>query len=108
MMRTLVLVLACVLVAAPSAHAKKRHPKTHVAKHKKAKKAVFARVRTAPPPTRVAAVETRIEPTAPTPTRTPTPTPTRTPEAEVAPPVEHGPMGPQATDDEVPGSKMKR
>jgi len=99
MMRTLVLVLACVLVAAPSAHAKKRHPKTHAAKHKKAKKAAFARVRTQPPPTRVAAVETRIAPT-PAPSEVAAPPP--------SPPVEHGPMGPQATDDEVPGSKMKR
>src|SRR6185312_2059628 len=111
MLRTLVLALACVLVAAPAAQAKKRKAHAHVAKRaKKAKRSpkAFARVQPAPPPTRVAAAEQHP---APPPVEHPAPAVEHAaPEATPAPspPVEHGPMGPQATDDEVPGSKMKK
>jgi len=110
MMRTLVLVLACVLLAAPSADAKKKHPARGHAqkaslKGKKSKK-VLVRVDHAAP-TRVASAEHRLEPTPPAPAVAPTPAPTPPPAAASSPPVAHGPMGPQATDDEVPGSRMK-
>ncbi|HEX6839840.1 MAG TPA: hypothetical protein VF334_24865 [Polyangia bacterium] len=100
-----ILALACVLVAAPPAMAKKRHGRAHVAKKaKKAKRGkALVRVQTAPPPTRVAAVEQH-----PAPPVVSAPAPMPTPVAAPSPPVEHGPMGPQATDDEVPGSRMKR
>jgi hypothetical protein len=108
MMRTLVLVLACVLWAAPAADAKKPrrpHASKRVAKSKKSKKAL-AMVHKAPPPTRVAAAEQHPAP----PPEVSTPTPAATPSIAPAPspPVEHGPLGPQAGDDEVPGTRMKR
>jgi hypothetical protein len=108
MMRTLVLVLACVLLAALPADAKKKHARPHAAKHKKAAPRALARVKAAPPPTRVAAAEHRMEPTSPSPAVAPTPAPTPPPAAAPSPPVEHGPLGPQDTDDEVPGSRMKK
>ena len=110
MMRTLVLVLACVLLAAPSAADAKKprrpHASKRAAKIKKSKKALV-RVQKSTPPTRVAAAEHRVEPA----THEPTPPPaaaTPAPEPPPPPPVSHGPLGPQAGDDEVPGSRMKR
>jgi hypothetical protein len=106
MMRTLVLVLACVLLAAPGADAKKPrrpHAAKRVAKSKKSKKALVT-VQKAPPPTRVAAVEQHPAP----PPEVSTPAPTLAATPAPSPPVEHGPLGPQAGDDEVPGTRMKR
>jgi hypothetical protein len=111
MMRTLVLVLACVLLAAPPADAKKKHPaRGHALKAKaKGKKSKPALVRVEHArPTRVAAAEHRLEPTPSAPAVAPAPAPTPPPVAASTPPVEHGPMGPQDGDDEVPGSRMKK
>jgi len=106
MMHTVMLAFACVLVAAAPAMAKKRQAHPHAAKTKKAKRTEsLAHVRTAPPPTRVAAVEQH--PTPPPEVAAPPAAATATAPAP-SPPVEHGPLGPQATDDEVPGSRMKR
>jgi len=110
MMRTLVLVLACVLLAAPAADAKKPrrpHASKRVAKSKKSKKALV-RVQKAPPPTRVAAVEQHPAPPPEVSTPAATPALTVTSAPSPSPPVEHGPLGPQAGDDEVPGTRMKR
>jgi hypothetical protein len=128
MLRTLVLALVCVFVAAPPALAKKRHAAAHgrahaahAAKKSKRQKALVRMQKTAPP-TRVASVERRVEPTLPevaTTRATAAPVAPVAPVArpaiaaaeptpEPAPPVAHGPVGPQASDDEVPGSRMKR
>ena len=112
MMRTVMLALACVLVAAAPAAAKKRHGHAHAAKAKRSKrpKPLVRGHHVAPP--RFAAAEEHPTPaplvSTPPPTPTPTPTPAPPPAAEPAPTVDRGPMGPQASDDEVPGSRMKR
>ena len=110
-MRTVMLALACVLVATPPAMAKKKHARPHALKLKKGKRGKALARSPKPAPTRVAAVERHAAPSEPTP---PAPSPSSAPAPSVAPspapspPVEHGPMGPQASDDEVPGSRMKR
>jgi hypothetical protein len=114
MLRTLALALACVLVAAPVAEAKKHKSHARVAKHAKHAKptraekraTALARVVDAPPPTRVASVEHR--PAQPPAEVTSSPPRAAAPEPVASPPVEHGPLGPQAGDDEVPGSRMKK
>ncbi|HEY2744647.1 MAG TPA: hypothetical protein VGL86_08490 [Polyangia bacterium] len=105
MLRTLAIALAFV-VAGPTAQAKKRHP--HAVKHAPKRAATKARphdvlVQTEPPPTKVAAVEQHPAPAvvvhaAPTPAAPPA----------ASPPVEHGPLGPQDGDDEVPGTRQKK
>ena len=116
MMRTVMLALACVLVAAPPAMAKKRHAHAHAAKAKKSKRPRrLVRVHNVAP-TRVAAAEERLTPAASPAAASPSASPALAspppasppPAAEPAPTIDRGPMGPQATDDEVPGSRMKR
>jgi hypothetical protein len=112
MLRTIVLALACVLVAAPPVMAKKRHG--HAAKKVKRGKRLVRMQRAAP--TRVAAVEQHPAPelikrsinseTPPPAAASPAAAPD--PVAAPSPPVAHGPMGPQDSDDEVPGSRMKK
>ena len=115
-LRTLALVLTVVALAASPAAAKKRHPaRGHTRAANKSMHAKAAgRERATALSRRVAAVDTRptlASSTTPSPTVRATPAPP--PPAEVATPapppaVDHGPLGPQAGDDEVPGSRMKR
>lgn len=115
MLRTILLALACVLVAAPPVMAKKRHGHAHAAKKAKRGKRLV-RMQTAAP-TRVAAVEQHPAPElnkrsinsdAPSPAAATPSVPAPEPAAAPSPPVAHGPMGPQDSDDEVPGSRMKK
>jgi hypothetical protein len=112
MLRTLALALACVFVAAPPALANKRHAAAHGRAHaahaahaatKSKRPKPLVRVQKSAPPTRVAAVEQHAPPS-------PAPSPLIEQHAMPAPspPVGHAPLGPQASDDEVPGSRMKR
>jgi len=114
MLRTLALVLACVLAAAPAAHAKKRptHARAKHAAHKAKPKGkashqtALAKVQELPRPRVAAAVE---HPAPPPEVSAPRAEPrVETSAPAPSPPVTHGPMGPQEADDKVPGSKMKR
>ncbi len=104
MLRTLLLVLACVTVAAAPAWAKKHHAAAHRRAHatRRAKgPRPLVWVRKVPPPTRVAVVD-------PPPPAAAAMAPAGPVAAVSAVEVTHGPLGPQASDDEVPGSRMKR
>lgn len=112
MLRTVAFALLCVAAAASPAAAKKKHPPAHAKRSAKRPKALalhaprgkLARADKPVAPMRVAA--STIEPTT---------LPSSSPPATVAvaaPTPAPAPMphllGPQAGDDEVPGSRMKR
>ncbi len=106
MLRAIGLALLCVSVAAAPAAAKKKHPPAHAKKSSPRRPQALAlrapkakplvRIESTRPPTRVAASVERPATAAPPEVTAPPPAP-----------VAHV-LGPQAGDDEVPGSRMKR